>query len=245
MLRTLETFGFQWDGDVLYQSDRRDAYRDALAALRCAGRIFECSCSRRELAAGGNEEAPGYPGTCRRGPTKAGPVALRFRVSDAPIHFDDLFLGAQHFDLTTCGDVVVERRDGIASYQLAVVVDDALQHVTRVVRGADLLSSTPWQLDLQRALALPSPIYGHLPLVVEPDGTKLSKSRRAIPLDSSQVAKGLTATLTLLSQQPPPELARQPVKDVWEWAFAHWDPQALVGRSEVRCPRPATGQQKS
>jgi glutamyl-Q tRNA(Asp) synthetase len=241
-LRVLEAFGFEWDGEVLWQSTRREAYRAALASLERAGRVFHCSCSRKELAAGG-EESAGYAGTCRHGPTKPGPTAKRFRVSDAPVHFDDLFQGPQVFALTTRGDVVVERRDGIASYQLAVVVDDAYQHVTRVVRGADLLDSTPWQLDLQAALSLPRPIYGHLPLVVEADGAKLSKSSRAVSLDPSQVAQGLTSTLTLLSQRPPPELGRLPIKEVWNWALAHWRPQALVGKTEVRCPQPATAQQ--
>lgn len=227
-LRTLETFGFEWDGEVLFQSSRREAYREALAALAARGRTFACSCSRRELA-GAGDDPPGYPGTCRNGPAKSGPVAVRFRVSDAPIHFDDMFQGPQDFDLTTCGDVVIERRDGIASYQLAVVVDDAFQGVTRVVRGADLLASTPWQMDLQAALSLPTPIYGHLPLLLEPDGTKLSKSRRALPLDPVQVTKGLTTTLTLLSQMPPPDLVHSTVKDVWKWALEHWSPQALAG----------------
>ncbi len=112
------------------------------------------------------------------------------------------------------------------------------QGVTRVVRGADLMASTPWQIDLQAALALPRPIYGHLPLLVEPDGTKLSKSKRSVPLDPSQVAKGLTATLTLLSQTPPPELARSSVQDVWKWALAHWNPQALAGSASVRLSVP-------
>jgi glutamyl-Q tRNA(Asp) synthetase len=228
MLRTLEAFGFEWDGEVLYQSSRREAYREALATLAAAGRSFACSCSRKDLGAG-NEEAEGYPGTCRNGPTKPGPTAQRFRVSDTRVEFEDLFQGTQSFDLAACGDFVIERRDGIASYQLAVVVDDAFQEITRVVRGADLIASTPWQIDLQRALSLPTPIYGHLPLLLEPDGAKLSKSRHALPLDRSQVAKGLTATLTLLSQRPPADLGQSTVKDVWKWAFAHWDPQALVG----------------
>jgi glutamyl-Q tRNA(Asp) synthetase len=245
MLRTLEAFGFEWDGEILYQSTRRDAYRDAIGALRVSGRIFECSCTRKELSTAGQEEAPGYAGTCRQGPTRPGPTALRFRVRHAHLHLDDLFQGAQDFDLTTCGDVIVQRRDGLASYQLAVVVDDAFQHVTRVVRGADLLPSTPWQLDLQSALGLPTPIYGHLPLVLEPNGAKLSKSKRSLPLDASQVAGGLATTLTLLSQRPPADLAHMPLKDVWKWAFAHWDPQALAGRTEARCPQPATSQQKS
>ena len=238
-LHVLEAFGFEWDGEVLRQSTRRDDYRAILAELESAGRIFECSCSRRELASAG-EESHGYPGTCRHGHAKSGPTARRFRVGDRPIHFDDLFQGPQDFDLTTCGDFVVERRDGIASYQLAVVADDAFQGVTRVVRGADLLDSTPWQIDLQEALSLPRPIYGHLPLVVEPDGAKLSKSARSVSLDPAQVSEGLTLTLTLLSQQPPPDLGRMPMKDVWNWAFAHWRPQALVGRAEVPCPATAT-----
>ena len=246
-LRTLEAFGFEWDGEILYQSMRRQAYREAMATLAAAGRTFACSCSRKDLGAGG-EDATSYPGTCRNGPTRAGPTAQRFRVSDTRVAFEDLFQGTQAFDLAACGDFVIERRDGIASYQLAVVVDDAFQGITRVVRGADLIASTPWQLDLQRALSLPSPIYGHLPLLLEPDGAKLSKSRRAISLvppgegsgtlDPSTVTKGLTSTLTFLSQNPPPDLGQSGVKDVWKWAFAHWNPQALVGSANISLSAP-------
>jgi glutamyl-Q tRNA(Asp) synthetase len=234
MLRTLEALGFEWDGEVLFQSSRRTAYRDALDTLTVAGRTFPCSCSRKDLA--GLDDESGYPGTCRQGPTRSGPTALRFRVSDSPIHFDDLFLGPQSFDPALCGDVVVMRRDGLASYQLAVVVDDAFQEITRVVRGADLLSSTPWQIDIQQALSLPRPIYGHLPLLLEPDGTKLSKSRRALPLEMVAVPQLLTSTLTHLSQAPPPELARSSVTEVWKWAVAHWNPQALAGKTRILCP---------
>jgi len=237
MLRTLEAFGFEWDGEVLFQSARREAYVDAIATLTRANRIFACSCSRKDLA-GGDDEAQGYPGTCRHGPTKSGPTSLRFRVPERSIHFDDLFLGSQQFDLGRCGDVVVQRRDGITSYQLAVVVDDAFQGVTRVVRGADLLSSTPWQIEIQEALALPAPIYGHLPLLLERDGAKLSKSRHSLPLDLTAVPKALISTLTHLSQAPPPDLADSSIKDVWKWAVAHWRPQALAGKSEVRLSVP-------
>jgi len=242
MLRTLEAYGFEWDGEVVHQSTRRAAYRAALESLATHGRTFRCSCSRKDLA-GGDDQAQGYPGTCRRGPTRTGPTAVRFRVSDQSIRFDDLYLGTQTFDTRALGDVVVERRDGIASYQLAVVVDDAWQGVTRVVRGADLLSSTPWQLELQNALGLPRPIYGHLPLLTEPDGRKLSKSHRSIPVPSIRgvpgrselkaVSMALTSTLTHLSQAPPPELADASIKDVWKWAVAHWNPQALAGRTRV------------
>ncbi len=231
MLRTLEAFGFEWDGEVLYQSSRRAAYREALDTLIAAGRAYPCSCSRKDLA--GLDEESGYPGTCRAGPARSGPTALRFRVSDTPIHFDDLFLGPQQYDLAACGDVIVERRDGLASYQLAVVVDDAFQEVTRVVRGADLLPSTPWQIDLQRALSLPRPIYGHLPLLLEPDGAKLSKTRRSLPLELTAVPQALTSTLTHLSQAPPPELVHSSIKDVWKWAISHWNPRALAGKANV------------
>jgi glutamyl-Q tRNA(Asp) synthetase len=242
-LRTLEAFGFEWDGEVVYQSSRLEAHRAALAELAAMGRTYRCSCSRKDLA-GDGQDGGGYPGTCRNGPAKPGPTAVRFRVSDAPLHFDDAFLGPQQYDLASRGDFVVERRDGTPSYQLAVVVDDAWQGITRVVRGADLLSSTPWQIDLQRALGLPTPSYGHLPLVVEPDGSKLSKSNRALsvgalvgnrgPTDPAAVSRVLTSTLTLLSQRPPPDLAHSSIKDVWKWAIAHWRPQGLAGRTEVR-----------
>ena len=246
-LRTLEAFGFEWDGEVLYQSTRRDAYREAMTRLTTLGRTFRCSCTRKDFAGAtvieedAQGDGHGYPGTCRQGPTKAGPTSLRFRVSDMPARFDDLYLGEQAF--TGFGDVVVERRDGIATYQLAVVVDDAFQCVSRVVRGADLLASTPWQIELQRALGLPQPIYGHLPLVTEPDGSKLSKSRRALPLDLTAAARLLTLTLTHLSLAPPPLLAHSSVKDVWKWAFAHWRPQALAGKTVV--PLSAAGDREA
>jgi glutamyl-Q tRNA(Asp) synthetase len=248
MLRTLEAYGFEWDGDVVSQSDRRDAYRDTIARLEAAGRTFHCSCSRKDLAGDGGDGAPGYPGTCREGATRRGPTAVRFRVSDRPVAFDDLFLGSQTFDTRELGDFVIARRDGIASYQLAVVVDDAWQNVTRVVRGADLVASTPWQIELQGALGLRRPIYGHLPVLVEADGEKLSKTRRSIPIPSFQGSQGradvtamsraLASTLTHLSQAPPPGLADSSIKDVWNWAFAHWNPQALAGRTRIELSAP-------
>ncbi|MFL6576434.1 MAG: glutamate--tRNA ligase family protein, partial [Povalibacter sp.] len=151
-----------------------------------------------------------------------------------PIHFDDPYLGPQHFDLAECGDVVVQRRDGIASYQLAVVVDDAFQGVTRVVRGADLLGSTPWQVDLLEALGMPAPIYGHLPLLLEADGAKLSKARHATPIDPAAAPQLLTSTLTHLSQAPPPALTHSSIKEVWNWALRHWNPRALAGNTDAR-----------
>lgn len=246
MLRTLEAYGFEWDGEVVRQSTRREAYRTALATLAATGRTFPCSCSRKDLTADGDDRAGGYPGTCREGPTKTGSTAVRFRVSDRVVTFPDTFLGSQTFDTRALGDFVVERRDGVPSYQLAVVVDDAWQDVTRVVRGSDLLASTPWQMELQDALGLQRPSYGHLPLLVEPGGRKLSKSLRSIPIpvppgssrsgphaDRSAISRALTTTLTHLSQSPPAELAHSSIKEVWNWALTHWNPQALAGNPRV------------
>jgi glutamyl-Q tRNA(Asp) synthetase len=233
MLRTLDAFGFEWDGEVLYQSTRREAYRAALGRLAAEGRAYRCSCSRRDLATETGDGA-GYPGTCRLGPTREGPTAWRFRVSDAALSFADSYLGAQTFDTRALGDFAIERRDGISTYQLAVVVDDAWQGITHVIRGADLLASTPWQLELMRALDFPEVRHGHLPLLVEPDGQKLSKTKRAVPIDPASAPQALTATLTHLSHSPPPDLARAHIKDIWSWAFEHWNPRAIAGQTEIR-----------
>jgi glutamyl-Q tRNA(Asp) synthetase len=220
-LATLEAFGFEWHGPVVYQSTRRDAYRAALEALARTGRTFECSCSRKTI---GDEQAGArYPGTCRNGPTRPGATATRFRIDDTQhIQFDDAVQGPQSVKLAELGDFVVRRRDDIATYQLAVVVDDAWQQVTRVTRGADLLDSTPWQIALQGALGLPQLKYAHLPLITEPGGDKLAKSRRSISLDRERVPALLTQALTLLQQNPPADFARSTPREIWQWARANW-----------------------
>jgi glutamyl-Q tRNA(Asp) synthetase len=229
MLRTLEDFALTWDGAVEYQSRRGAAYQEALAQLRVQGETFECSCSRAERQGEG-----GYAGTCRDGPTRAGPTATRFRVGAQRVSFEDRIQGSSHFELAERGDVIVRRRDGAIAYQLAVVVDDAWQGVTDVVRGADLLDSTPWQMALQAALRLPPVRYAHLPLVVEPSGAKLAKSRRAVALDAAQPGAQLHAALVLLQQAPPPELKLAPATAVLDWARAHWDAGRLSGLAQVR-----------
>src|SRR5215472_7481400 len=144
MLRTLEAHGLSWDGAVEYQSKRTAYYAEALAELARRGVLFECSCTRRDRRGDGGDS--GYPGTCREGPRRPGPTATRFRVEDGTITFEDRAQGRRAFDLRERGDFVVRRRDGVFAYQLAVVVDDARQAVTDVVRGADLLDNTPWQI---------------------------------------------------------------------------------------------------
>jgi glutamyl-Q tRNA(Asp) synthetase len=229
MLRTLAAFGLTWDGVAEYQSARTPHYAQALATLTALGVTFECSCSRRE-----REGQGGYPGTCRQGPTRSGPTATRLRIDDSVVSFDDRAQGVCRFALRERGDVVIRRRDGAFAYQLAVVVDDALQGVTDVVRGADLLDSTPWQLALQRALALPTPAYLHLPLIVEPGGGKLAKSRRSVPLDAAQAGRQLHGALRLLRQEPPAELELESGGTVLDWACAHWRPERFRGLREVR-----------
>ncbi len=229
MLHTLGAFGLEWDGEIEYQSARSEHYAAALASLTTRGLTFPCSCSRRELA-----DERGYPGTCRAGPKSSGPTAIRFRVPAQPLGLEDRLQGRSHFELAALGDVIVRRRDGAFAYQLAVVVDDALQGVTDVVRGADLLDSTPWQIALQQALHLNTPRYAHLPLVTEADGSKLAKSRRSVSLDPARAGGELFQALKLLRQQLEPELEHKPVGRILEWAVRHWDLQALQGVREVR-----------
>jgi glutamyl-Q tRNA(Asp) synthetase len=234
MLRTLESFGLNWDGTVEYQSRRQPHYLQALSELTARGLTFQCSCTRAERSPPG-----GYPGTCRAGPRRAGPTATRFRVADLRVGFEDRIQGECSFELRQLGDVVVRRRDGVFAYQLAVVVDDALQGVTDVVRGADLLDNTPWQLALQQALGLPTPRYAHLPLVVEPRRGKLAKSRRSLALAPGRASALLYEVLTLLGQDPPLKLKLELAGNLLAWAAQHWRPAAIAGVREVRAPGPA------
>lgn len=185
ILGTLAAHGFVWDGGVLYQSRRGEAYQDALARLIDAGSVYTCACSRKRIA---DLSVPGvdglvYPGTCRgRGINAVG--ALRYRVNAPRVVFHDALLGRVACDIgRECGDFVLKRADGVFTYQLAVVVDDAEQGITHVVRGADLLASTPRQIVLQQALGYPTPDYMHLPVVLDTLGFKLSKQTLAAPLE--------------------------------------------------------------
>jgi glutamyl-Q tRNA(Asp) synthetase len=228
MLRTLEAHALVWDGAVEYQSAHTARYAAALARLAASGHTFECSCTRRERAQEG-----GYPGTCRHGPRHAGPTATRFRVDDGEVRFEDRVQGLCRFSLRERGDVIVRRRDGIFAYQLAVVVDDGQAAVTDVVRGADLLDNTPWQMALQQALGLPTPRYAHLPLVVEAQGGKLSKSRRSLALEPAAAGIQLYQALTLLRQEPPLELKLEPPAALLQWAVPRWDLDRVQGVREV------------
>ena len=212
ILSTLESYGFQWDGPVIYQSQREQAYAAALAQL--GDLVYPCGCTRAEL--GGGEF---YPGHCRAGlPPGRQPRSRRIRVPDRQIHWLDRRLGWQHENLAhSTGDFVLQRADGFWAYQLAVVVDDAAQGVTDVVRGADLLISTARQIYLQEALALPRPRYLHVALVLDQEGHKLSKQTKALPVPPAGSAPILAAALRFLGELVPPEVDR--VDSLWRWAL--------------------------
>lgn len=230
ILRTLEGFGLCWDGEVEYQSRRTHLYAEALTTLRTAGHTFECSCSRRELAT----EESGYPGTCREGPRRPGNRATRFRVDEnETVAFEDRFQGQITLAMGKLGDVIVRRRDGVFAYQLAVVVDDGLQGITDVVRGADLLESTGWQIALQRALGLRTPSYAHLPLLLERTGEKLAKSRRSAVLDTGRAGAELLNILGFLGLSPPAELAGAAPAALLDWATTSWRAQRPLMREVI------------
>ncbi|HQR60143.1 MAG TPA: tRNA glutamyl-Q(34) synthetase GluQRS, partial [Methylophilaceae bacterium] len=223
------TYGFEWDGEVLYQSRRADAYEAALRQLEQASMLYPCACTRKEIADSTMRgiEGPVYPGTCRSGLHGRPARAWRVRTTAEEITFDDGIQGRQTQVLERdIGDFVLKRADGFHAYQLAVAVDDAAQGITHVVRGADLLDSTPRQVWLQRLLGLPALHYAHLPVAVNAVGEKLSKQTLATPLDPLHPAPVLWQALDFLGQQPPPELCDE-LSLLWQWAQANWRLEAV------------------
>jgi len=232
--RTLERFALHWDGPVALQSQAAEAYQAALARLDEAGLLYPCTCSRKTLAAlpcAPQGPAP-YPGTCRGGgrERRQQPHALRVTVGDAVVRVDDKLQGARRWDLAReFGDFIVYRRDGIVAYHLATVVDDARAGVTEVLRGYDLLASTPLQIHLQRLLGLPTPDYRHVPVIVDRQGVKLSKQNLAEAVDAKNPSPTLLALLRLLGHPPPAELGKAPPAEILAWAVACWDVSRLSG----------------
>ena len=234
IVRCLEDYGFEWDGDILMQSASRSAHDEAVDRLVDLEVAYRCNCSRRMLASAPTGPLGTiYPGTCREREV-GGEAAIRVRTNDSPIAFNDRFQGPLEQRLETeSGDFVIRRRDGLVAYQLAVVVDDALNGVTDVVRGLDLLDSTPRQIYLQRLLNLPTPGYAHLPIAVHADGQKLSKLTGAPAIRSDRAAATLCQVLDALGQSPPPDLSAGSVREVWAWAESNWDPDRIIGRRNI------------
>jgi len=250
ILGTLEAYGLQWDENIIYQSQRTAAYEEAFHRLDEAGAVYPCACSRKEIADSalhrGDEFV--YPGTCRNGvPYDREGQAWRGRTDldlsshalaggngnskngNGIVKFNDALQGCitQHLEKEV-GDFVVLRADGLFAYQLAVVVDDNAKGITDVVRGADLLYSTPRQIYLQRLLELNTPAYMHLPVAVNAQGEKLSKQTLAQPVESSNSTSTLFDALVFLRQQPPAELRLSTIKQILVWAIANWQPEKLL-----------------
>jgi len=227
ILQQLETFGFEWDGDVLYQSRRSEYYADALNHLQKQQIIYPCTCTRKEIADSSHQfgvEGLVYPNTCLQHAIKPNtPAAFRVKTDSGIIRFNDAIQGniAQKLNKDV-GDFVLKRADGFFTYQLAVVVDDAAQGVTHIVRGADLLNSTPRQLYLQQLLGLTHPTYAHVPVATNQAGEKLSKQTKAPAINTQLIGQNLFDALTFLGQQPPVKIKTNRLAEIWNWAIEHW-----------------------
>jgi glutamyl-Q tRNA(Asp) synthetase len=232
ILRSLEALELHWDRSVLLQSTRTARYRDVAHALLRRGLAFRCSCTRRQIRARGGAGGR-YPGTCRERSKHRGATGVRVRVEPGACSVDDLLQGVVCSDVCALhGDYLIYRRDGLPAYHLAVVVDDAEAGVTCVVRGSDLLQSTPVHAHLQRLLGYATPAYYHVPVLTHADGQKLSKQSGAAPIDTSRPGDLAARVLELLGLHPPAELQGAQAGEYWRWASAHWRIQNLRGCRE-------------
>jgi glutamyl-Q tRNA(Asp) synthetase len=238
ILQALDDHGLHWDGDVVYQSQRSDAYQDCLDALLQARLAYYCTCSRQDLAAMGGI----YNGRCRCRPADHQQIcSLRLKLYDLPdrptaeiIQFEDLIQGTQTQNLRThAGDQILKRRDGFFAYQLAVVVDDIAQGITHVIRGSDLLEVTGRQLFFFDLLGAPLPQFGHVPLAIQANGQKLSKQNHAKAIDGKLASRNLWRGLEFLGQNPPADLADASTSECLDWALHHWQRQAVQGLSHL------------
>ncbi len=226
ILHTLEQHQLHWDRTILYQSQQNKHYQQAIDQLQKEDAIFGCRCSRSQLKA-----AAIYPGECHNLALSLEHHAIRLRGDDTIIHFEDQWQGPQQWQLRDeIGDFIIQRADRLFSYQLAVVIDDQQQGVTHVIRGSDLLDSTPKQIFLQQQLGYRTPHYGHLPIATTAEGQKLSKQNLAAPLNPENATDNLAAALQFLGHAPPPI---DHLEALWEWAYIHWNPQQVPQQKSI------------
>jgi glutamyl-Q tRNA(Asp) synthetase len=240
ILRSLDTHGLGWDGEILYQSTRLAAYQEQLDSLIQADLVYPCQCSRQRLQSLGGI----YDGHCRTHPPAGNqPLAWRLKLYDLPkrflnqdfapgeiIRFTDAIQGEQQQHLRRqAGDQILKRRDGFYAYPLAVVVDDIAQGITHIIRGSDLLEVTGRQIFFFKLLGKTPPVFGHVPLAIQENGQKLSKQNHAPPLVSSDASRNLWQALRFLGQNPPTELATPSPAGVIDWGIAHWQPGKVQG----------------
>ena len=229
ILRTLEAFGLHWHGEVLYQSQQLDDYQQALAHLQRQGQLFYCTCSRSQLK--GHNTYPGHCRTQHFHPEE--PHSTRIHAPDVELGFTDLFMPTYKENLAQqVGDFILQRKDGPYAYQLAVVVDDARQGINHVIRGADLYDQTPRQIYLQQCLGYATPTYGHIPLIMSPQGQKLSKQNLAKSITAKQAPALITNALLRLGQSLPDELHGAPIDGQLSWAIEHWQRQSVPRHGE-------------
>ena len=229
ILKTLEAFAMHWDGEVVYQSQRTRLYEQALSALKNKQLVYPCTCSRKQLLEETGTASPIYPGTCKQMTDWSGDdYSIRLKVPDETIAFNDAVYAAQQQNLAhEVGDFVIKRRDGLFAYQLAVVVDDAEQKITEVVRGADLLDSTARQIYIQRCLGYTRLDYLHLPLAIDKSGSKLSKLTGAAAIAEKDPCTTIISILKFLGQDVPPELDQASLTELWQYAIEHWNPDSI------------------
>lgn len=228
ILQSLEAYGLEWDGEVLYQSHRDEAYEHALETLWQKSRLFYCTCSRKQLQGSGDI----YPGSCRDQtvlPDQA--CSIRLKVEQQRVNFNDQLQGAQHWQADIeIGDFILKRKDQLYAYQLAVVVDDYFQGISHIVRGIDLMDSTPRQLLVQKALNIEPPTYSHLPVIVNQQGQKLSKQTYAQDILTLNKVQALFWVLTQLQVAPPQPGA---LSEMLTYAEEHWDLQRLANQKAI------------
>ncbi|GAA0703338.1 tRNA glutamyl-Q(34) synthetase GluQRS [Marinobacterium maritimum] len=226
ILQTLDAFGLHWDGEVVYQSQRYTFYEEALQQLIRLDTAYRCRCSRKQLRTRG---VLGYDGHCLQHPPEiTTDVAWRLKHTQAEQQFEDRIQGLRHYHWAGHeGDCVIYRRDGLFAYQLAVVVDDAEQGITEVLRGSDLIDETPHQMELQDQLGYRRPRYAHIPVITNREGQKLSKQNLAPAIDARQRQTLLLQALKLLGQQPANELADASLEELLLWGCQHWRLEAV------------------
>ncbi|WP_455204860.1 tRNA glutamyl-Q(34) synthetase GluQRS [Kaarinaea lacus] len=240
ILRTLERYGLYWDSDVVYQSKRRDIYEDVLRTLSSQQAIYHCACSRKDIALATpnnislDHNNSVYPETCREGlPRGRKGRSVRVKTEFHNISFDDQIQGEFRQNLRKdVGDFVLKRADGFYAYQLAVVVDDALQNITEIVRGCDLLDNTPRQIHLQQLLGFTATRYAHIPVVTK-DGNKLSKQTYAEAIGKTRPVALLCNALEFLGHAVPKEMYDVNLNDFWSWAITNWQLQNVPKRRQI------------
>ncbi len=230
ILKSLEILGLHWDGKVVYQTHRQEAYQHALNLLSEQNLIYRCRCTRKQL------KGHSYPGTCRHKNYKPDKQhALRLITNKESIRFIDQIQGNYQQTLETdIGDFIVRRADNIVAYHIATVVDDAAQGITEIVRGADLLDSTPRQIYLQQILDYPHPEYTHLPIAVDKQGKKLSKQHHAPPVDDTQPAATLLSALSFLGQEPDAALLQGDINEIVQWGLEHWSMKKIPHLATIK-----------